>query len=1011
MMDGDGFGARDESSASSLPFDDWSEYQLHISVVGHRVQPSHLSGNAPFAVYTICSSEGAGRHTWQVERRWSNVRALYYELWNKWKPQLERSSSLDVAPPRFVHHAYRLGSRKLDPILMAARCRELERLLLYFVAALQVSLVRGEGPEVLRRFLTEDSLDCRRHRQLLPARRRMRLSERLGLSTPKADAAREAKAIDPPYRGRTELLPHELKAATDSPTPAERYWTPSGGWPSCVAADSRRGRDANCILLQPVPDALHVPEFDALDEAAARIFPGLDKGGHYTSTAVPAASGATTAAAATAAAAAATTDTAMDKATAAATAASASSSLSAMKDDAVGELRVEVLEAAGLPNLDTFSLTDAYVVVLFEQCAARTCTIHDDLDPKWHAEAPRGFRLPIRRPYSTLFVCVLDDDGDSAMGALDDDDPIGRVVIQPCNLRPHTAIDCWWPLQHKPVGERPGDRGSLRLRLRVEWRDERVLLLHPLLSLRDSRARLADPSEAPAFILRLYTRRALAAVKYAYHGPAPEARYSWPVLRSHLAEFARLALALKAPTRPLREVLLWKRPATSLALCTLWQLLTIYPQYLPACAPLSLILLLEATHRSARRQPLLHRPLPFWPLCATLVLRVLYGALGLSTDGLRIVPAVRQSEGSVDGAGRPTRYASTRPWLLHRGVELAGGVWKLSGASLLVDGAKHAAHKARAGLELRPAMTPMAGTAAVAPAAAAVTSGRAAAASSLHTPPRWLFRRQTTSESAATATETEEEVSRLDDDEAIETVQAIYRSACAVAVAFWGAIRRALSIRPPSARRLRTRLSVRAGIDTVKDLANSLDSNLINPAAWVLGPVQAMLGELLQQVHAAQRLVLWHDSAATTLLYLALSALSLLLALIPWATVIPFVLTWGARLVGLLLLGPHMYWVGLRLEVIAEHQAREEAEEAARRAAAGRSPPTTTPRSKTTTATTMKRVDDDVEDAQPAPGKSAQQGEQQDADATYVFEMESSRKMPRQICRPDVKSAFAFSAT
>ena len=107
-----------------------------------------------------------------------------------------------------------------------------------------------------------------------------------------------------------------------------------------------------------------------------------------------------------------------------------------------------MLEAGGLPNLDTFSLTDAYVVVLFEQCAARTCTIHDDLDPKWHAEAPRGFRLPIRRPYSTLFVCVLDDDGDSAMCAIvDDDDPIGRVVIQPCNLRPHTTIDCWWPLR------------------------------------------------------------------------------------------------------------------------------------------------------------------------------------------------------------------------------------------------------------------------------------------------------------------------------------------------------------------------------------------------------------------------------------------------------------------------------------------------------------------------------------------------------------------------------------
>ena len=126
---------------------------------------------------------------------------------------------------------------------------------------------------------------------------------------------------------------------------------------------------------------------------------------------------------------------------------------------AVGELRVEVLEASGLPNLDTLSQTDAYVLVLIEGIAARTCTIDDDLDPKWHAESPRAFRLPITCASSSLFVGVFDDDSGSSLGALDDDDPIGRVVIQPCNLRPHTAIDAWWPLAHQAVGERPGERG------------------------------------------------------------------------------------------------------------------------------------------------------------------------------------------------------------------------------------------------------------------------------------------------------------------------------------------------------------------------------------------------------------------------------------------------------------------------------------------------------------------------------------------------------------------------
>ena len=39
-----------------------------------------------------------------------------------------------------------------------------------------------------------------------------------------------------------------------------------------------------------------------------------------------------------------------------------------------------------------------YVVVLFEGIVARTCTIDDDLDPKWHAEAPRAFcALPAHR--------------------------------------------------------------------------------------------------------------------------------------------------------------------------------------------------------------------------------------------------------------------------------------------------------------------------------------------------------------------------------------------------------------------------------------------------------------------------------------------------------------------------------------------------------------------------------------------------------------------------------------
>ena len=77
-----------------------------------------------------------------------------------------------------------------------------------------------------------------------------------------------------------------------------------------------------------------------------------------------------------------------------------------------------------------FSLTDCYAIVLFERTAARTCTIDDDLEPKWHAECPRAFRLPITLAHSTLFVALFDDDGSSALNAIVDDDPIGDLIWQ-----------------------------------------------------------------------------------------------------------------------------------------------------------------------------------------------------------------------------------------------------------------------------------------------------------------------------------------------------------------------------------------------------------------------------------------------------------------------------------------------------------------------------------------------------------------------------------------------------
>lgn len=70
-----------------------------------------------------------------------------------------------------------------------------------------------------------------------------------------------------------------------------------------------------------------------------------------------------------------------------------------VESQVIGELKLEVLEAEGLPNTDSVAgmsflgnLTDSYAFVLFEGTAARTSVVRDSLSPRWAAADPGSFR-------------------------------------------------------------------------------------------------------------------------------------------------------------------------------------------------------------------------------------------------------------------------------------------------------------------------------------------------------------------------------------------------------------------------------------------------------------------------------------------------------------------------------------------------------------------------------------------------------------------------------------------
>ena len=89
-------------------------------------------------------------------------------------------------------------------------------------------------------------------------------------------------------------------------------------------------------------------------------------------------------------------------------------------NNALGELRVELLECDGLPTMDlgAWDENDVYALLVFEGTVARTRIIMDVDNPRWHCECARGFKLPIRSASSALHLALFDSDEDDALNTL-----------------------------------------------------------------------------------------------------------------------------------------------------------------------------------------------------------------------------------------------------------------------------------------------------------------------------------------------------------------------------------------------------------------------------------------------------------------------------------------------------------------------------------------------------------------------------------------------------------------
>lgn len=136
----------------------------------------------------------------------------------------------------------------------------------------------------------------------------------------------------------------------------------------------------------------------------------------------------------------------------------------------IGKIYLEILACDNLPRMDINPNddTDPFVGIVFEDNLLRTDMIWDEPNPRWMPWTMRAFCLNVRHPTSLLMIGVFDYDET----IIDDHDPIGRVVINTAKFYSDTEYLLRYNLHHDPRQQDESSRGSILIRLRLEWLSE-----------------------------------------------------------------------------------------------------------------------------------------------------------------------------------------------------------------------------------------------------------------------------------------------------------------------------------------------------------------------------------------------------------------------------------------------------------------------------------------------------------------------------------------------------------
>jgi hypothetical protein len=200
----------------------------------------------------------------------------------------------------------------------------------------------------------------------------------------------------------------------------------------------------------------------------------------------------------------------------------------------LGKLHVEILSCTGLPNVDVGeavgNLTDCFVCAVFEDAMAQTPVIDDELSPHWLPWTQRAFCFGMMHPASMLYLGAFDFD----LG-LSDHESIGRVAVNISSLQRDTVYTLKYNLYKSSNVTDRTPSGSITIRLRIEYENEKKVLMAAL-------------RPRPDFHVNVRKEKSFSVVRYTCfgeYGDDKEENFDLTAVRSYVTELLEYKTVLK----------------------------------------------------------------------------------------------------------------------------------------------------------------------------------------------------------------------------------------------------------------------------------------------------------------------------------------------------------------------------------------------------------------------------------------------------------------------------------